>query len=112
MLSALNLLLEAWGYRVLAAQSEREALDKLSSAGEAPQAIVADYRLREGRTGVEAVRRIRAMVGADVPSIIITGDTSTDGLRDARANGLTVLQKPVPPPHLQAVLAHAIRPGA
>jgi len=111
VLCALNLLLEAWGYRVLAAESEREAVDKLSSAGEAPEAIVADYRLREGRTGVEAIRRIRAMVGTEVPSIIITGDTSTDGLREARASGVTVLQKPVPPPHLQAVLARAIHPA-
>ncbi len=110
MLLALNVLLEAWGYRVLTAESEGEAVDKLSSTGEAPQAIVADYRLREGRTGVEAIRRIRAMVGADVPSIIITGDTSTEGLREARASGVTVLQKPVPPPHLQAVLARAIHP--
>lgn len=112
VLRALNVLLEAWGYRVLAAESEREAVDKLSTAGEPPQAIVADYRLREGKTGVEAIRRIRAMVGIEIPSIIITGDTSTDGLREARACGVTVLQKPVPPPHLQAVLARAIQPGA
>jgi len=112
VLCALNVLLEAWGYRVLAAESEREAVDKLSSAGgEAPEAIVADYRLREGRTGVEAIRHIRALVGAEVPSIIITGDTSTEGLREARASGVTVLQKPVPPPHLQAVLARAIQPA-
>ena len=58
MLYALNVLLEAWGYRVLAAESEGEAVDKLSLDGERPQAIVADSRLREGRTGVEAIRRI------------------------------------------------------
>lgn len=30
--------------------------------------------------------RIRAMVGALVPGVIITGDTSIEGLRDARAD--------------------------
>lgn len=110
VLLALNVLLETWGYRVLAAESEGEAVEKLSGAGDPPQAIIADYRLREGRTGVEAIRRIRSMVGAEVPSIIITGDTSTDGLREARASGVTVLQKPVPPPHLKAVLTRALTP--
>ncbi|HYG91501.1 MAG TPA: response regulator [Azospirillum sp.] len=109
VLKALSILLEAWGYRVLAAESEHEAVDKLSRVGERPQAILADYRLREGRTGVQAIRRIRALVGSEVPSIIITGDTSTEGLREARASGVTVLQKPVPAPHLQAVLARTIR---
>lgn len=101
---ALNVLLEAWGYRVLAAEDEHEAVDKLSGIGETPQAILADYRLREGRTGVQAIDRIRTLVGAKVPSIIITGDTSTEGLSEARASGVTILQKPVTPPHLKAVL--------
>lgn len=109
VLQALNLLLEMWGYRVVTAESEGEAVDRLSSAGETPDAILADYRLREGRTGVQAIDRIRTEAGAEVPGVIITGDTSTEGLRDARARGLTVLQKPVLPPHLQAVLAKVLR---
>ena len=60
VLQALNLLLEMWGYRVVTAESEGEAIDRLSVAGETPHAILADYRLREGRTGVQAIDRIRA----------------------------------------------------
>lgn len=112
VLQALNLLLEMWGYRVVAAESEGEAVERLSALDEKPHAILADYRLREGRTGVQAIERIRAMVGALVPAVIITGDTSIEGLRDARANGLTILQKPVLPPHLEAVLGKAVREPA
>lgn len=112
VLQALNLLLEMWGYRVVAAESEGEAVERLSALDEKPHAILADYRLREGRTGVQAIERIRAMVGALVPGVIITGDTSIEGLRDARANGLTILQKPVLPPHLEAVLGKAVRAPA
>jgi len=111
VLLALNVLLEAWGYRVLTAESEDEAVDKLSGAGARPHGIVADYRLREGRNGVQAIRRICTLVGAEVPSLIITGDTSSEDLREARARGLTILQKPVAPPHLQAVLARTIGPA-
>lgn len=112
VLQALNLLLEMWGYRVVIAESEGEAVERLAALDERPHAILADYRLREGRTGVQAIERIRALVGAGVPGVIITGDTSIDGLRDARANGLTILQKPVLPPHLQAVLGKAVRGSA
>lgn len=109
VLQALNLLLEMWGYRVIAAESEGEAVERLSALDERPHAILADYRLREGRTGVQAIDRIRTEVGTVVPAVIITGDTSTDGIREARARGLTILQKPVLPPHLQAVLGKALQ---
>jgi len=113
VLQAFNILLDAWGYDVLAAESEDEAVDKLQ--GQAPHLaldlIVADYRLREGRTGLQAIQRLRSMVGHEVPSIIITGDTSTENLHEARACGLTVLQKPVLPPHLHAVLTQTLHPG-
>ena len=112
VLQALNLLLEMWGYRVIAAQSEGEAVERLSALDEAPHAILADYRLREGRTGVQAIDRIRDLVGDIVPGVIITGDTTTEGLREARARGLTILQKPVLPPHLQAVLGKALSEAA
>jgi len=115
VLQAFNILLDAWGYDVLAAASEDEAVDKLKGPDGAPHLaphlIVADYRLREGRTGLEAIRRLRAIVGREVPSIIITGDTSTENLNEARACGLTVLQKPVLPPHLHAVLTQTLPPG-
>ncbi len=109
VLQALNLLLQMWGYRVIAAESEGEAVERLSALDERPHAILADYRLREGRTGVQAIDRIRTEVGTHVPAVIITGDTSTDGIREARARGLTILQKPVLPPHLQAVLGKALQ---
>lgn len=112
VLQALNLLLETWGYRVVAAESEGEAVERLSAAGQRPVAILADYRLREGRTGIQAIERIRAMVGARIPAVIITGDTSIEGLRDAQDRGLTVLQKPVLPPHLQTVLGTVMEPAA
>lgn len=109
VLEALHVLLETWGYRVLAAESERDAVERLQSLGERPTAILADYRLREGRTGLEAIERIRTVAGDVIPSIIITGDTSTESLRQAEASGLPVLQKPVLPPHLRKVLAQTLR---
>ncbi|MEW5726777.1 MAG: PAS domain S-box protein, partial [Pseudomonadota bacterium] len=51
VLKGLSMALESWGYQVLAATSEAEAVDLLRGIQERPSLILADYRLREGLTG-------------------------------------------------------------
>ena len=104
VLKALHLILEAWGFDVLAASSEDEAVALLEQQKRLPNAIVADYRLRNGRTGTEAIRHIRDLFDSPIPSIIITGDTAPERLREAEASGLSILHKPVQPPQLQLLL--------
>lgn len=108
VLTAMQLVLETQGFRVIAGESEREILSHLSGGGEVPDAIVADYRLRRGRTGIEAVRNIRTLAGRSVPALIVTGDTSTDWVDEAKALRLIVLQKPVLPVQLAAALAKVL----
>ena len=99
------LLLGDWGYRVTLASSVGEALSLLR---EAPQAIVADYRLRDERTGAEAIAQVRETWGANIPALIVTGDTAPDRLREASASGHPVLHKPVAAARLRAFLRHAV----
>lgn len=108
VLKGLGLILESWGYEVVAAGSEDEAVALLEARRERPHAILADYRLRDGRTGAEAVRHIRALFKAPIPSIIITGDTAPERLREAEASGFSILHKPVKPPHLHNILQQTI----
>lgn len=105
VLLAMRMLLESRGFRVIAGENEDHILDHLSAGGEVPDAIVADYRLRQGRTGIEAVRHIRARAGQPIPGLIITGDTSSGWVDEAKALRLTVLQKPVLPVQLSAALS-------
>ncbi len=58
-------------------------------------AIVVDYRLLDGFSGIDAARRLRDATGGDVPVIIITGDTSPDRLRTLRQSGFSVVHKPL-----------------
>src|SRR3989344_3502617 len=102
---AMALLLGDWGYRVTLASSVGEALSLLR---EAPQAIVADYRLRDERTGAEAIAQGRETWGANIPALIVTGDTAPDRLREASASGHPVLHKPVAAARLRAFLRHAV----
>ena len=58
-------------------------------------AILVDYRLQDGFSGIDAARRLREVVGVDVPVIIITGDTSPDRLRTLRQSGFPIVHKPL-----------------
>jgi PAS domain S-box-containing protein len=111
VLKGLAMVLKGWGYEVLAAGSADEALALLNGASRPPALILADYRLREGRTGTEAIQLIRDLYKAAIPSIIITGDTAPERLREAEASGLSVMHKPVQPPALRAVLRESLEGG-
>ncbi|MBF0332529.1 MAG: response regulator [Alphaproteobacteria bacterium] len=103
-----QMLFESWGYDVVAVASADEALARLSALARAPDVVVADYRLKHGRTGVEAIRAIQAAWGDAVPGILVTGDTGADRLREAAASGLPLLHKPVNAQQLQALIDRAI----
>ena len=90
-----QMLFESWGYAVVAAGSAEEALEMLRSSGRPPDIIIADYRLKDGQTGVGAIRSIQGEFGDDIPGILVTGDTGAERLREAAASGLPILHKPV-----------------
>ena len=74
-----------------------------------PEVILADYRLREGATGGQAIMALRSYLtlrGLDtpLPAIIITGDTAPERLREAQTTDATLLHKPVSASALQQAL--------
>lgn len=99
----MHAVLEGWGCVAILASSESEALEKMQG-GMAPHVIVADYRLRDGKTGAQAIGRLRLTFNADIPALIITGDTDPARLREAQASGHTLMHKPVQPAKLRAYL--------
>jgi signal transduction histidine kinase/CheY-like chemotaxis protein len=108
VLLGLKTTFEAWGYKVLAAGSTDRALAGLQERGQRPDIVIADYRLREGRNGTEAILRVREVYGSDVPGIILTGETGGEAQRDAVANGLHVIHKPVTARQLGEALDHLL----
>ncbi|SMH60538.1 ATP-binding protein [Azospirillum agricola] len=105
----LRAMLSEWGYRVLAAESCAEALE-LVRHGPPPDVIVADYRLRDGRTGTEAIREIRLALGRILPGILVTGDTAPARAQEAEAGDFQVMHKPVMAGDLQRAVAEAMEP--
>lgn len=91
-------LLRDWGCECDAAGSIEEALELVNI--HAPDLVISDYRLREQRTGLEAIAALRALLGDNLPVLLITGDTAPDRLREAQAGGIPILHKPVSPSQL------------
>ncbi|MBK4721873.1 PAS domain-containing protein [Azospirillum sp. YIM DDC1] len=108
VLLGLRDMFREWGYEVLIAGSADEAVAKVEADGRTPDVMLVDYRLREGRVGTEAVVRVRAMAGWDVPAMILTGEAGPECETDAAAHGLEVVRKPVTPRQLRRVLDRAM----
>lgn len=109
VLAGYQMLFESWDYHVVAAQSVEEALELLAEESRTPGFILADFRLRDGQTGIEAIEHLRGKFGADIPGVVVTGDTTVtvDGLRKALASGMPVLHKPVNGRQLQEILSRS-----
>ena len=96
-------LLRGWGCACVTVESIEEALK--AARATRPDIVVSDYRLREQRTGAQAIAALRAEFGANLPALLITGDTAPERLREARASDIPLLHKPVSPARLYHRLA-------
>jgi signal transduction histidine kinase/CheY-like chemotaxis protein len=95
VLGATRGLLEQWQCQVIAARSGRKAIEQLGASPRAPDAIVCDFRLGGGESGLAAIEALRSEFNEDIPALLITGDTGPERLREIEASGLSVLHKPV-----------------
>ncbi len=86
---------------------------ELEGLGRRPDVILCDYRLRNGQSGIDAIRRLRAHFGGDIAAALITGDTSPASLQTITQAGLPVLHKPLKPARLRAFInrLRAVPPG-
>jgi two-component system, sensor histidine kinase len=102
-------LLGRWRCEVVAAESCEEMLQKLIHVQRIPDLIVSDYRLKADENGIDVVARLREEFNAQVPALLITGDTGMEQLREAEESGLHVLHKPLNPSRLRALIANLRR---
>jgi len=96
-------LLTRWGCTSIEASSAPEAIARLAEREATPELVLADYRLLNNAVGSTAVAQLRAHFGAEIPALLITGDTAPERLREAKQSGLHILHKPVRPAQLRAL---------
>ena len=92
---AMRTLFETWDATVVCGDAIESLIANIGAVERYPDLIVADLRLAGGRSGIDAVRRLRDELGFAIPAIIVSGDTGSQAEREARAAGLMLLPKPV-----------------
>lgn len=107
--TAIGTLLTQWGCKVVAAATGDDAVEQLAAYSSPADVIVCDYRLRGTENGLDAIEKVRMEFCADVPALLVTGDTAPDRILEIREGGLPVLHKPLQPDELRAAMLQVIR---
>ena len=109
----LALLFASEGYRTAAAADGKQAL-ALARGTIRPDLVVADYSLPNGLTGLQVIAGVREALGREIPAVILTGDISTDTMREITRRGCVQRNKPVRAEELthliQSLLAESRQP--
>ena len=109
ILRGMTELFDNWNIDLVTAHSTAEAEQWLASIGRPPDVIVSDYRLPDDTDGIEVISRLRALYGANIPAILVTGDTAPDTILRISEAGFPLLHKPLRPAKLRALLTHLIQ---
>ena len=105
VLNALVCALEVVGHQVIAAPSGEELLQLL--VNQAPDIVISDFRLAAGKTGFDVIAAVRKTFGANLPALLITGDTDPKLMRSMADRGILVQHKPVDIDSLQLCISQA-----
>ena len=103
ILDGMKTLLTAWDAEVIAVLDADGAISAIEAAGGRVTGVLVDYHLDRGN-GVAAIREIRRRFGDNIPAILITADRSPAVRAAAREENIAVLNKPVKPASLRALL--------
>src|SRR5438445_563495 len=103
ILDGMKTLLKAWDAEVIAVTDPDAAMEAIEAAGGQVTGLLVDYHLDRGN-GVAAIRDIRRRFGENIPAILITADRSPNVRAAAREENIAILNKPVKPASLRALL--------
>ena len=104
ILDGMETLLGGWGCHLSTATDLETAIAAIAGMEISPDVLLVDYHLDQGN-GLAAIDTLRSRLSTDIPAILITADGSLRVRREADAYGVQVLNKPVKPAALRALLA-------
>ena len=104
--TSMRALCRAWGMDVETAESG-DSLERLFAERGPPDLMIVDLRLGEGAHGAQLAERMQSQY-RDFAVLIITGETSSDALREANRSRYTLLQKPITAEVLRRAIGAAV----
>lgn len=96
-----------FGMVVRATGGTAEALAAMGQ-DDPPDVILADYNLDNGDTGIASIEALRAAAGQRVPAVMVTAQRDPQIARDCAALDVPLVEKPVRPEELGAILLRVI----
>ncbi|WP_316160884.1 PAS domain-containing hybrid sensor histidine kinase/response regulator [Bradyrhizobium sp. SZCCHNRI20481] len=103
ILDGMKTLLTAWDAEVIAVPDPESAVEAIAARDGAVTGLLVDYHLDRGN-GIAAIRDIRRRFNEALPAILITADRSPHVRAAARDDNIAVLNKPLKPASLRALL--------
>jgi two-component system CheB/CheR fusion protein len=100
----LQLLIEGEGHRLQSASDGVAALQLIERGLFKPDIVLTDYNLPNEMDGLQVARKLRELLGADLPVIVLTGDISKETMCDVCHHNCAQLNKPVKMAELVATI--------
>jgi len=91
----LELFLKEEGFTASTAIDGPSALAWVAGSATKPDLVLADYNLPNGMNGVDISRELRRKLDRQIPFIILTGDITTEALRNIALHDCVQFNKPV-----------------
>jgi DNA-binding NtrC family response regulator len=105
---ALSMLVEDWGFAHVTADSPGAAVRALGSRVTEVRAVITDFHLRDGFTGIAGAIAVAKAIGHPVPTLVTTGFLDLAPYLD----NFPVLTKPFDPTELHRWLDHHLGSSA
>ena len=108
ILDGMQGLLARWGAAPVVATGREGAIAAMQRVheelGQWPALLLVDYHLDDDDTGLEVIAALRERAGVDLPAAILTADHTDDVAAQVDSAGHTLLNKPVKPAALRALI--------
>jgi signal transduction histidine kinase/CheY-like chemotaxis protein len=105
ILEAMATLLQQWNCRCHAYPDMETAKQAIQSNTHSADIIISDYRLTDNVTGIDCINQLRHALGAEVPAVLLSGDTDPKLLSKVQNAGFYMLHKPLKPNKLRNVMS-------
>jgi signal transduction histidine kinase len=113
VVDAMRALFASWEATAAGGDSASSALAALAMAGGAAQSrvdlVIADLRLANGASGIDAIIELRSRLGTETPALVVSGDTSAAARVEVESAGIRLLLKPVVAAALREAAAAALQ---
>ena len=104
ILHGMNRMLGGWGCKVTVGLDADSILKQLKAQKIQPAIALVDFQLDQGN-GLDTIKKLRWRFSPTLPAVLITADRSPEVRERAQAENVEILNKPIRPPALRALLA-------